>query len=103
MQQPLTQNPALVPATMRAITQERYGDADRLHLAEIPTPTPADHEVLIRVHTAGLDRGTWHLMTGKPYAMRLALGFRGPKNPVPGYDVAGTVAAVGSEVTGFSV
>ncbi len=48
------------------------------------------------MHAAGLDRGTWHLMTGTPYAMRLALGLRGPKNPVPGLDVAGTVVAVGS-------
>ena len=51
-----------------------------------------------------MDRGTWHLMTGRPYLMRvLGFGFRGPKNPVPGRDVAGTVAAVGSEVTRFAV
>jgi NADPH:quinone reductase-like Zn-dependent oxidoreductase len=88
---------------MRAIVQERYGDADTLHLAQIPTPGIEDHEVLLRVHAAGLDRGTWHLMTGRPYAMRLAMGFRGPKNPVPGLDVAGTVVAVGPAVTGFAV
>ena len=92
-----------VPETMRAIVQERYGAADKLHLAQIPTPRPADDEVLLRVHAAGLDRGTWHLMTGAPYVVRLALGFRGPKNPVPGLDVAGTVVAVGSGDTGFSV
>ncbi len=92
-----------VPATMRAITQERYGSADQLHLEEVATPQPGDDEVLLRVHAAGLDRGTWHLMTGKPYAMRLAMGMRGPKNPVVGLDVAGTVVAVGSAVTTFSV
>ena len=60
--------------------------------------------MLIRVHAAGLDRGTWHMMTGRPYLMRvLGFGFRGPKNPVPGIDVAGTVAAVGSAVTRFAV
>jgi NADPH:quinone reductase-like Zn-dependent oxidoreductase len=42
-------------------------------------------------------------MTGKPYAMRLGFGLRGPKNPVPGRDVAGTVAEVGSSVTRFAV
>jgi NADPH:quinone reductase-like Zn-dependent oxidoreductase len=92
-----------VPDTMRAIVQERYGSADDLHLAQVATPEPGDDEVLLRVHAAGLDRGTWHLMTGRPYAMRLALGFRGPKNPVPGLDVAGTVVALGSGETGFSV
>jgi NADPH:quinone reductase-like Zn-dependent oxidoreductase len=92
-----------VPATMRAIVQERYGSADNLRLAQIATPEPGDDEVLLRVHAAGLDRGTWHLMTGRPFAMRLALGFRGPKNPVPGLDVAGTVVAVGPAVTDHSV
>ncbi len=92
-----------VPATMQAITQQRYGDdADVLHLDRIPSPEVGDEEVLIRVHAAGLDRGTWHLMTGKPYVMRLALGLRGPKQPVPGLDVAGTVVSVGSAVTTFS-
>jgi NADPH:quinone reductase-like Zn-dependent oxidoreductase len=59
---------------------------------------------LVRVRAAGLDRGTWHLMTGKPYLMRIAgLGFRGPKDRVPGRDLAGTVAALGAGVTGFAV
>jgi len=48
------------------------------------------------VRAAGVDRGTWHLMAGQPYLMRiLGFGVRGPKNPVPGLEVAGTVAAVG--------
>ena len=96
--------PAPTPATMRAVVQERYGDTSRLHLEhDAPTPQIADHEVLVRVAAAGLDRGTWHLMTGKPYAMRLALGFRGPKNRVPGLDVAGTVVAAGQKTSGFAV
>jgi NADPH:quinone reductase-like Zn-dependent oxidoreductase len=88
--------------TMRAISQTRYGSADRLRLTDVPRPRPADGEVLVRVHAAGLDRGTWHVMTGRPYAMRLALGLRGPRNPVPGRDVAGTVVEVGSGVTRFA-
>ena len=51
-------------STMRAIVQDRYGSADVLRLAEIARPEVADDEVLVRVHAAGLDRGTWHLMTG---------------------------------------
>ena len=49
--------------TMRAIVQAGYGSADVLHLAEIGRPAAAGAEVLLRVHAAGLDRGTWHLMT----------------------------------------
>src|SRR6478609_7710285 len=96
---------AVVPPTMQAITQERYGSVDTWRLDRTAPPTIAADEVLIRTHAAGLDRGTWHLMTGKPYALRLVFGLRGPrKNPVPGLDVAGTVAAVGAgdEVFGIS-
>jgi NADPH:quinone reductase-like Zn-dependent oxidoreductase len=59
--------------------------------------------VLVQVRAAGLDRGTWHLMTGLPYALRLAgYGLRAPKTPVPGGDVAGVVVAVGPDVTRFA-
>src|ERR1039457_6937494 len=62
-------------------------------------PVIGDDEVLIRVQAAGLDRGTWHLMTGKPYLIRLVSGLRTPKSPVPGLDVAGTVVTTGAAVT----
>lgn len=88
---------------MRAIVQDTYGSAEVLRVAEVPRPGVTEHEVLVRVRAAGLDRGTEHLMTGKPYVMRLGFGVRRPKNPVPGRDVAGTVAAVGSTVTRFAV
>ena len=89
--------------TMQAIVHDTYGTAEVLRLSEVARPTIKDNEVLVRVHAAGLDRGTWHLMTGRPYAARLGFGFRGPRNPVIGRDVAGTVAAVGSAVTRFAV
>jgi NADPH:quinone reductase-like Zn-dependent oxidoreductase len=88
---------------MRAVVHNTYGRADVLHLATIDTPSVGDHEVLVRVHAAGLDRGTWHLMVGKPYLLRLVFGIRAPKQPVPGHDVAGTVAAIGSAITTFAV
>jgi NADPH:quinone reductase-like Zn-dependent oxidoreductase len=96
----------MVPATdtMAAVVQDRYGDAGVLHHERIGVPEIAANEVLVRVHAAGLDRGTWHLMTGKPYLMRVAgMGFRGPKDRVPGRDLAGVVEAVGSAVTRFAV
>jgi NADPH:quinone reductase-like Zn-dependent oxidoreductase len=73
-----------------------------LRLAEIDKPEIAANEVLLKVRAAGMDRGTCHVMTGQPYLMRvMGFGFRGPKNPVAGLDVAGTVVAVGSDVTRF--
>ena len=90
--------------TMQAIVQDTYGSVEVLRLESIDRPQPADDEVLIRVHAAGLDRGTWHMMAGRPYLLRvLGFGFRRPKNRVPGLDAAGVVVAVGAEVTRFTV
>ena len=87
---------------MDAIVQDAYGSVDVLRPGETDRPVIAAHEVLVQVRAAGLDRGTWHLMAGKPYLMRIiGFGFRRPKNRVPGLDVAGTVAAVGADVTRF--
>jgi len=87
---------------MRAIVQDAYGSSDVLRSAEIDRPEITANEVLIDVAAAGMDRGTWHVMAGKPYLMRvMGFGFRRPKNLVPGLDVSGTVVLVGSEVTRF--
>lgn len=83
--------------------QDRYGSSEVLRLDRVPRPVVADHEVLVEVRAAGLDRGTEHLMTGKPYVMRLGFGLGRPRNPVSGRDVAGTVVETGSSVTRFVV
>ena len=93
--------PRTTPASMRAIVQDAYGSADVLQLADRPVPEVGDDEVLVRVHAAGLDRGTWHLMAGLPYLIRPAYGFRGPRQPIAGIDLAGTVVAVGADVSRF--
>ena len=104
VQAPTNDPAASTPRTMRAVVQDSYGSVDVLRLDEVAPPVIADDEVLVRVRAAGLDRGTWHLMTGRPYLMRiLGFGFRRPKNRVPGLDVAGEVAAVGAAVTRFGV
>ena len=90
-------------STMRAVIQHEYGSADVLHIEHVDRPQMADDEVLLHVRAAGLDRGTWHLMTGKPYLLRLVFGLRRPENRVPGLDVAGTVIAAGPAVTRFAV
>jgi NADPH:quinone reductase-like Zn-dependent oxidoreductase len=90
--------------TMKAIVQDEYGTAPEevLRLAEIARPEIAADEILVRVHAASVDRGTWHLMAGLPYPIRLAVfGLRRPKAPNPGRSLAGTVECVGQEVTEF--
>jgi len=90
---------------MQAIVQRRYGTTpeDVLRLEQIARPAIKAGEVLVRVRAAGVDRGTWHLMAGQPYLMRIiGFGLRGPKTSVPGLAVAGTVEAVGQDVTGLA-
>jgi NADPH:quinone reductase-like Zn-dependent oxidoreductase len=95
--------PPAIPVTMRAVVQDRYGSADVLRVDTIAVPVIGNDQVLVRVAAAGVDRGTWHLMTGRPYLVRLAIGLRRPRNRVPGRDLAGTVVAVGAAVTRFAV
>ena len=99
-------SPATVCAvgTMRAIVHTDYGAApeDVLRLEEVDKPAMADDQVLVRVRAASVDRGTWHIMAGLPYPIRVAgFGLRKPKYLNPGRSLAGTVEAVGNEVTGF--
>ena len=103
--EPASQDTATGQDTMRAIVQHRYGTVPEevLRLERIARPRPAAGEVLVKVMAAGVDRGTWHMMAGQPYLMRLGFGFRGPRNRVPGLDVAGTVVATGPGVTRFAV
>src|SRR6266508_6898471 len=86
--------------SMTSIVQDRYGAAPEavLRLAEIDKPTVQRDEVLVQVHAASVDRGTWHVMAGLPYPIRVAgFGLRKPKYPNPGRSLAGTVEAVGND------
>ena len=96
-------NSPTVPTTMRASGRDVYGDHSVVTTRTVEVPTPAPHQVLIRVDAAGLDRGVVHILTGLPLLARLMFGLRRPKQPTLGMDVAGTVVAVGGEVTDFLV
>ncbi len=87
---------------MKAIVQDGYGSPDDLRLREVDEPMVGDDEVLVRVRAASLHPDVWHVVTGRPYVLRLmGAGFSGPKNPIPGTDMAGVVEATGQDVTRF--
>jgi NADPH:quinone reductase-like Zn-dependent oxidoreductase len=89
---------------MKSIVQDAYGPSpeDVLRLEEIEKPVARGDQVLVRVKATGVGRDTWHVMAGLPYPIRLAgFGLRRPKYPNPGRNLAGTVEAVGSDVTGL--
>jgi len=88
--------------TMKAIAQTEYGAPEVLSLVEVAQPTPQPNEVLIRVQSASVDAGVWHLMRGTPFLIRLMYGgLRRPKHQILGSAIAGEVAAVGADVTQF--
>jgi NADPH:quinone reductase-like Zn-dependent oxidoreductase len=84
---------------MKAVVHDRYG-FDALELREIETPTPADNEVLVRVRAASVNPADWYTAHG-PLVARAGNGFRRPKNIRLGTDFAGTVEAIGANVTRF--
>jgi NADPH:quinone reductase-like Zn-dependent oxidoreductase len=83
---------------MKAIVQDKYGSPDVLELKDIDKPAVDDDDVLVRVSAASVNAADWHIVRGSPYVLRIAMGLRRPKNPVPGIDVAGEVEAVGTNV-----
>lgn len=88
---------------MHAIVRRQYGTPDVLAYEEIERPVPGDEDVLVRVHAAGASIGDFHIVTGKPYLIRLTPfgGVPRPRHPVPGSCMAGRVEAVGAKVTTF--
>ncbi|MGE0813603.1 MAG: NAD(P)-dependent alcohol dehydrogenase [Vicinamibacterales bacterium] len=86
---------------MKAIRYRCYGSADVLTLDDVEVPRPAKNEMLVRVRAAALNPLDWHFMHGTPYFMRIAAGIGRPSVTALGVDFAGTVEAVGSEVTTY--
>lgn len=96
------QGPGVGPvgtATMRAAVQHRYGQPSVLECSEVGRPLPGRGEVLVGVRAAAVHPGDYFVVTGEPYVVRLAYGFRRPRRGIPGRDLAGVVAAVGQGVT----
>ncbi len=86
---------------MPAIVPDRDGSGEALELREIERPSIGAHEVLVRVHAAGVNPADWAVMSGLPYIARPVYGLRKPKVRVRGTDVAARDEAVGGDVTRF--
>jgi NADPH:quinone reductase-like Zn-dependent oxidoreductase len=85
---------------MKAIVQAKYGSPDDLELREVAEPVAGDDEVLVRVRAASVHPDVWHVVSGRPYVVRLmGPGLFKPKKPIPGTDMAGIVESVGKSVT----
>jgi NADPH:quinone reductase-like Zn-dependent oxidoreductase len=86
---------------MKAAVRYCYGSPDVVRYQDVPKPTAADNEVLVRVHAASVNPFDWHYLQGTPYMLRTDAGFGKPQDPRLGVDFAGTVEAVGKNVTRF--
>ncbi len=86
---------------MRAAVRERYGSPDVIEIRELERPEPADDEVLVRVRASSVNPAEWYAVAGRPWVGRPQMGLRKPKSIRLGVDLAGTVEAVGKDVTAF--
>src|SRR5256886_6426593 len=86
---------------MKAITYCNYG-LGNLKLEDVEKPVPNDDQVLVKVRAASVNPYDWHFVEGTPKIMRMmGVGLRKPKDTRVGVDFAGTVEAVGKNVTQF--
>src|SRR5256885_13900013 len=86
---------------MKAITYCDYGLAN-LKLEDVEKPVPNDDQILVKVRAASINPYDWHFVEGTPKIMRLmGVGLRKPKDTRLGVDFAGTVEAIGKNVTQF--
>jgi NADPH:quinone reductase-like Zn-dependent oxidoreductase len=87
---------------MKAAVYERYGPPDVLRVREVDAPSPADGELLVRVHATTVNRTDDGWLTGDPWFVRYFLGWRRPRRRILGMEFAGAVEAVGAGVDGFA-
>lgn len=91
---------------MKAVVCTRYGAPDVLEFRDLPTPSPASDELLIRIRATTVDSADWlirsmSLPRGFGLLGRLALGLSRPRRAILGCELAGDVGAVGAHVTRF--
>jgi NADPH:quinone reductase-like Zn-dependent oxidoreductase len=86
---------------MKAAVHDSYGSPDVVELREIEQPELTDDGVLVRVRASSVNPADWYGVAGRPYVARVLSGLRKPKTNKMGVDFAGTVEAVGKDVTGL--
>src|ERR1700716_629516 len=86
---------------MKAAVRSKYGLPGDLSIKELDIPTPKHDEVLIRVHATTVNRSDCHVLSGRPFIMRLFTGLFKPRSSIIGSDFAGEIAATGSSVESF--
>lgn len=86
---------------MKAFVRYTYGGPSVLKLEELEKPEPADDEVLVKVKATSLNPYEWRMLRANPFFIRFMFGFFKPKQKVLGSDFAGTVEAVGKNVSEF--
>ncbi|MFD0851085.1 NAD(P)-dependent alcohol dehydrogenase [Actinomadura adrarensis] len=85
---------------MKAVLYERYGRPEVLRVEDVPMPSPAAGQVLVKVAAVSINLSDWEGLRGSPFYARLG-GLRAPRRPILGSDIAGWVEAVGTGVTRF--
>ncbi|MEO1166728.1 MAG: NAD(P)-dependent alcohol dehydrogenase, partial [Chloroflexota bacterium] len=93
----------IMNTSMKTIIQTHYGAPDVLQLVEVETPTPADNEVLVKIHATTVTATEAVFRQGKPYFSRLFTGLTKPKIKTLGEELAGEIVVVGKAVTKFKV
>ena len=89
---------------MKAIVYYNYGSPDVLRLKDVQKPTPADDEVLVKVHAVSINSWDWDMLTGKPFEYRFFSGLFKPKSTkIHGCDIAGKIEAVGKRARHFKI
>ncbi|MCU7931921.1 MAG: NAD(P)-dependent alcohol dehydrogenase [Candidatus Thiodiazotropha sp. (ex Codakia rugifera)] len=87
---------------MKAVVNERYGSPDILDIREIAAPKPNPGEILIKVHATTVGRTDSCALRAHPFFVRPYTGLLRPKRTVLGLDFAGTIEAVGKDVSKFT-
>ena len=88
---------------MKAVLVTKYGGPEVLQVQEVPTPTPKENEVLIKIHAAAINNTDPVFRKGEPFISRLFTGLLKPKHSIPGDVLAGEIIEIGKSVTKFKV
>ena len=93
---------------MKAVVYTKYGAPDVLQIIEVPTPTPKDNEVRIKIHATTVTSADWRIRSikmpvGFGLMSRLVFGINKPRQPILGSELAGEVESIGKDVSKFKV